>query len=64
MPSESRSQLGLMRSDLKRAQSGQHTRTGMSVSQLRDFARPARPSLPGRVHPKPGYGGGPVSHST
>lgn len=64
MPSESRAQLGFMRAELGRAQSGQRTRTGMSVSQLRDFAHPARQSLPGRVRQKGSYGGKPVAQST
>jgi len=49
MPAKSKAQQELMGADLERARKGQKTRTGMTTSQLEDFARTKRKGLPQRV---------------
>lgn len=44
MPARSEAQQRFMGADLARAQRGERTVTGMSTSQLRDFARSPSPS--------------------
>ena len=39
MPSKTEKQRKMMGADLARARAGQRTKTGMSESQLRDYAR-------------------------
>jgi hypothetical protein len=49
MPAKSQAQQKLMGADLARARAGKKTRTGMSESQLEDFAKkPKRKKLPKR----------------
>lgn len=52
MPAKSKVQQELMGADLARARAGKATRTGMSVSQLKDFASTKRKGLPEHVKPK------------
>jgi hypothetical protein len=49
MPSKSQAQQEFMGADLARARAGKKTRTGMSESQLEDFASTKRKGLPKRV---------------
>ena len=49
MPSVSKAQQHYMGMDYARAKAGEPTRTGMSVSQLRDFAATKTKGLPQRV---------------
>jgi hypothetical protein len=49
MPARSKAQQQLMGADLARARAGKKTRTGMSESQLRDFAATPTKGLPTRV---------------
>jgi hypothetical protein len=51
MPSVSKSQQRLAGADLARARAGKKTRTGMSESQLEDFAATKTKGLPTRVKP-------------
>lgn len=46
-----------MGADLARARAGEPTRTGMSISQLKDFASTPRKGLPMRVKKKMKSGG-------
>jgi len=48
MPSESKAQQELMGADLARKRAGLPTRTGMTESQLHDFASTKRKNLPER----------------
>lgn len=48
MPSVSKAQHGMMGADYARAKAGKPTRTGMSESQLRDFASTSTKGLPER----------------
>jgi len=48
MPAESKAQQRLMGADLARARAGKKTRTGMSASQLKDYASTPRKGLPER----------------
>jgi len=52
MPSKSKAQQRFMGADLERAREGKKTRTGMTESQLKDFASTKRKGLPNRVKPK------------
>ena len=49
MPSVSKRQRSMMARDLRRARSGKKTRTGMSVSQLEEFASTPAKGLPYRA---------------
>ena len=49
MPSKSQAQQKFMGADLARARAGKKTRTGMSESQLEDFASTKRKGLPKKV---------------
>lgn len=49
MPSVSQRQQKFMGADLARARAGKKTRTGMSVSQLEEFASTPRKGLPYRA---------------
>jgi Protein of unknwon function (DUF3008) len=49
MPAKSKAQQQLMGADLARARAGKKTRTGMSASQLEDFAATKTKGLPGHV---------------
>lgn len=49
MPAKSKVQQEFMGADLRRAREGKKTRTGMSQSQLEDFAGTKRKGLPERV---------------
>ena len=53
MPAKSKAQQKMMGADLARARAGKKTRTGMSESQLEDFASTKRKELPARVKKKP-----------
>jgi hypothetical protein len=57
MPSVSKKQQQMMGADLARARAGKSTRTGMSISQLEDFASTPRKGLPTRVKKKFSSGG-------
>ena len=46
MPAKSKAQQMLMGADLARARAGKKTQTGMSASQLSDFASTPRTGLP------------------
>lgn len=48
MPARSKSQQRMMGADLARARAGKKTRTGMTESQLEDFASTSRKGLPER----------------
>lgn len=48
MPAVSQVQQQMMGADLRRALAGKRTRTGMSVTQLREFASTRRKGLPHR----------------
>lgn len=50
MPSVSKAQQMMMGADYARAKAGEPTRTGMTVSQLKEFASTPRKGLPYRVH--------------
>lgn len=50
MPATSEKQRRFMGADLARAEAGQKTRTGMSVDQLKDFAR--KPRVDASANPK------------
>jgi len=66
MPAESKKQQMMMGADLARARAGKRTRTGMSISQLKDFASTPRKGLPTRVKKMQGGGaviGSPKDHS-
>lgn len=52
MPAKSKVQQHLMGADLARARAGKKTRTGMSESQLEDFASTKTKGLPTRVKMK------------
>jgi hypothetical protein len=52
MPSKSKAQQEFMGADLRRAREGKKTRTGMSESQLEDFAATKRKGLPQKVKQK------------
>jgi len=52
MPSKSKAQQEFMGADLQRAREGKKTRTGMSESQLKEFASTKRKGLPQRVKSK------------
>lgn len=49
MPAKSKKQQQLMGADLERARKGQKTVTGMSTSQLEDYASTPHKGLPRRV---------------
>ena len=51
MPSVSKAQHGIMGADYARAKMGKPTKTGMSQSQLRDFASTPTKGLPKRKGP-------------
>jgi hypothetical protein len=46
MPAVSKAQRRLMGADLARAQSGKKTKTGMSKTQLKDYAKTKERDLP------------------
>jgi hypothetical protein len=52
MPSTSKAQKGFMGAELARLRSGEQTDTGMSESQLKDFAEGSDKGLPERAKPK------------
>ena len=54
MPAVSKAQQRFMGAELARKRAGKATRTGMSESQLRDFATTRRKGLPARKKYKPG----------
>jgi len=49
MPAKSKAQQMMMGADLRRARAGKKTRTGMSESQLEEFAGTKRKGLPKRA---------------
>jgi Protein of unknwon function (DUF3008) len=49
MPSVSKAQHGFMGADYARAKAGKKTKTGMSASQLKDFASTKEKGLPRKV---------------
>ena len=63
VPSVSGDQQRFMASDLRRAMTGQKTRTGMNIRQLRDFAHKV-PGAPERKNPPSHYGSRPVTERT
>jgi len=52
MPSKSQAQQKFMGADLARARAGKKTKTGMTASQLEDFAATKRKGLPKKVKGK------------
>ena len=51
MPAKSKAQHGMMSADYARAKAGKPTKTGMSMSQLHDFAATKTKGLPKRKGP-------------
>ena len=51
MPAVSKAQRAFMGAELGRKRAGKKTRTKMSLSQLKDFARTKEKGLPERVSP-------------
>lgn len=49
MPAQSQAQQQMMAADLARKEKGEKTRTGMSESDLREFAETKRKGLPKRI---------------
>jgi hypothetical protein len=60
MPSVSQRQQMMMGADLARARAGKSTRTGMTVSQLEDFASTRRKGLPVKAKKRKMQSGGAV----
>lgn len=52
MPAKSQAQQKMMGADLARARKGKKTRTGMTESQLEDYASTPRKGLPKKVKKK------------
>jgi hypothetical protein len=52
MPAKSKAQQRLMGADLARERAGKKTKTGMSASQLEDFASTKHKGLPSKVKGK------------
>jgi len=52
MPAKSKAQQRFMGAELARARAGKKTQTGMSQSQLKDFAGTKQKGLPSRVKKK------------
>lgn len=52
MPAKSKAQQHMMGADLARAKAGKKTRTGMSASQLKDFAGTKTKGLPAHAKKK------------
>lgn len=57
MPSRTPRQQRFMGADLGRAEKGEKTRTGMSASQLKDFATKPKNGFPGKKRNGNGNGG-------
>jgi hypothetical protein len=62
MPAKSQAQQRLMGADLARKRKGQKTRTGMSASQLEEFASTPRKGLPKKAKPKGRRGVGRIKY--
>ena len=56
MPASSKAQQAFMGAELARKRAGEKTRTGMSESQLREYASTQRKDLPARAPRRPATG--------
>jgi hypothetical protein len=64
MPSTSKAQQSFMGREYAKVKAGGRSSTGMSLSQLRDFAATKRSGLPGRARQRGSFGGKPVGSHT